>query len=354
MFRFLLYPFSIIYGLVVQIRNLLFDIGILKSEHFNFPIISIGNITVGGTGKTPHVEYLIRLLKHQYDVAVLSRGYKRKTKGFILASENSSPAEIGDEPAQIKLKFPEIQVAVHESRVKGISELIKIKVNAILLDDAYQHRYVKPGISILLIDFNRRIDQDYLLPCGNLREFPSAIKRADIIVITKTPLELKPIDRRIILEQIRPAPYQELYFTGLEYGNFQAVFKNKVQFPSDFYDNHEIYTILLVTGIAYANPLLEFLKKYSMDVRHLKFGDHIDYTKSKLEKILKQFTSIDNDRKIIITTEKDAIKIRENEDLNNSLADHFFYIPMEIKFIDKEENFNQQIIEYVKRNTRNN
>lgn len=354
MLRLLLYPLSIVYGLIVQFRNFLFEYGILKSVYFNFPIISIGNITVGGTGKTPHVEYLVELLRHRYKVAVLSRGYKRKTKGFMLAPKNPTSAEIGDEPTQIKQKFPEIQVAVHESRVKGIRKLMEHDTNLVLLDDAFQHRYVKPGISILLIDFNRRLDKDFLLPAGNLREYPSGIKRADIIIVTKTPPELKPIDRRLIITQIHPAPYQELFFTGLEYGSFTPVFGNKIQFPGDFYQNHELYTILLVTGIAFANPLIEMLQKYTNDIRHYKLGDHINYTGQKIEKILNQYNHIDNDRKIIITTEKDAIKIRESKLTDHVLINNLFYIPIKIKFIEKEEEFNQQIIEYVKRNTRNN
>jgi tetraacyldisaccharide 4'-kinase len=309
---------------------------------------------VGGTGKTPHVEYLVELLQQRFKVAVLSRGYKRKTKGFVLASENPTSAEIGDEPTQVKQKFPEIHVAVHESRVKGIKKIMEQNASLVILDDAFQHRYVKPGISILLIDFNRRLDKDFLLPAGNLREYPSGKKRADIIIITKTPLELKPIDRRLIITQINPSPYQELYFTGLEYGSFTPVFGNQIQFPGDFYQNHELYTILLVTGIAYANPFIEMLQKYTNDIRHFKLGDHINYNNQKLDKILNLFNQIDNDRKIIITTEKDAIKIRETKSTDNVLINNLFYIPIKIKFIEKEEEFNQQIIEYVKRNTRNN
>lgn len=354
MFRILLYPLSLVYGLVVFIRNLMFDMGILKSEQFNIPVIAVGNITVGGTGKTPHVEYLANLLKGDSRVAVLSRGYKRKTKGFFLASNSSASIDIGDEPAQIKQKFPDIEVAVHEKRIKGIEQLIKLNSQVIILDDAYQHRYVKPGLSILLIDFNRRIDKDFLLPFGNLRESASEIQRADIIIVTKTPLDLTPIDRRLIIDHVRPFPYQELYFTGFEYGNIAPVFNVKTPILNDFYKNHEIFTILLITGIAFSKPIFNQLKSFSADIRHIEFTDHSDYTNGKIQKITKQFKAIDNDKKIIITTEKDAIKFRETIPLNDWLCNYMYFVPIEVKFIDNKEDFNQQIIDYVKKNKRNN
>jgi len=352
--RLLLYPLSLLFGLVVRFRNFMFDLGILTSEQFSFPVISIGNITVGGTGKTPHVEYLTRLLDKEFKVSVLSRGYKRKTKGFVLATENSNSAEIGDESAQIKQKYPNVAVAVCEKRVEGINRLVTQKIDLVLLDDAFQHRYVKPGLSILLIDFYRRLENDYLLPFGNLRENQEGIKRADIIIITKTPVDLKPIDRRIIFEQIKPAPYQELYFTGLNYGKFKPVFETQSSILNDFHNNYQIYTILLVTGIAFPKPLIENLQKYTMDIRHVKFEDHSDYNEVKIKKIEKLYSEIDNDKKIIFTTEKDAVKIRETGISNNLLVDKMFYIPVEIIFLDKEEEFNKKIIEYVKQNKRNN
>jgi tetraacyldisaccharide 4'-kinase len=354
MIRLLLYPLAIIYGIIVKIRNFFFDVGLLSSQYFNFPVISVGNITVGGTGKTPHVEYLVKILQDKFKVSTLSRGYKRKTKGFVLATSESTSAQIGDEPAQIKKKFPNIAVAVDENRCEGIKLLIEQKNEVILLDDAFQHRYVKPGLSILLIDFNRRIDKDYLLPFGNLRESASAKKRADIIIVTKTPLDLRPIDRRIFYEQIKPAPYQELYFTGFKYGNLQPVFKTSSSIPANFYNNHQIYTILLITGIAFAKPLIDQLKEYTMDIRHQKFADHAEYNQSKFDKIVRQFSDIDNEKKIIITTEKDAIKMRETGIKDSVLTDNMFYLPIEVKFIDKEEEFNQKINKYVRQNKSNN
>jgi tetraacyldisaccharide 4'-kinase len=187
--RPLLLPLSLLYGLVVLIRNLLFDFRIMRSTRFKLPVISVGNITVGGTGKTPHVEYLVQLLKNDFKLAVLSRGYKRKTKGFILASKKTGVADIGDEPLQIKLKFPDVNIAVEHNRVKGVRTLIERipKLNLVILDDAYQHRYIRPGLSILLVDYNRPIFHDMLLPAGNLRESWHNAKRADIIIITKSP-----------------------------------------------------------------------------------------------------------------------------------------------------------------------
>jgi len=354
MFRLLLFPFSIIYGIVVWIRNMLFDLHILKSKQFDIPVIAIGNITVGGTGKTPHVEYLARLLKDKYKISVLSRGYKRKTKGFLVAGENPTAAEIGDEPVQIKMKFPEIEVAVNASRVKGIEALKERKNDLVILDDAFQHRYVKPGLSILLIDFNRRIDEDFLLPFGNLRENASEIRRADIILITKTPETLSPIDRRLVMERVKPFPFQEIYFTSFEYGRIKPVFKEKASLVEDFYSNHEIYTIILVTGIAFAKPIVEFLKTLSLDIKHLKFADHSSYDKSKLNKIINTYKSTNNNKTIIITTEKDAIKLKEISAVDDILIKNMFFIPIEVKFIEKEEEFNEQIMEYVKKNRRNN
>ena len=353
MLRFLLYPFSLLYGIAVYIRNILFDYQLLKSRQFSLPVISVGNITVGGTGKTPHVEYLVKLLKGDFKVSVLSRGYKRKTKGFVLAEENPKAADIGDEPAQIKFKYPKIDVAVNVNRVEGIEKLTERKNEVIILDDAYQHRYVKPGLSILLIDYNRRIDQDFLLPCGNLREPAREIRRADIILITKTPPDLKPINRRIILDRVKPFPFQEIFFSSFSYGKLTPVFNKKNIIPEEFYNNHEIFTILLFTGIAFSKPFVDYLKRYTQDIRHLKFSDHSEYTQSKEKKIINAFKSINNEKKIIITTEKDAIKLRELSEVDDIFARNTFYIPIEVKVIEKEKEFNDQILQYVRKNKRN-
>ncbi len=354
MFRFLLYPFSQIYGLIVSVRNTFFNMGILKSKYFNFPVISIGNITVGGTGKTPHVEYLASLLQKEFKVSVLSRGYKRKSKGMLIATSNPLTSEIGDEPAQIKYKFPDIEVAVNASKVKGVEFLIERGNDLVILDDAYQHRYITPGLSILLVDFNRRIDNSYLLPFGNLRENASEIKRADIVIVSKTPLDIKPIDRRLIIEQLKPLPYQELFFTGFRYGKISSVYDKNLFVPEDFYLSHEIYTILVVTGIAYSRPFIDYIRGFSVDIIELEFPDHSSYTKFRLNKIVKTFEEIRNDNKIILTTEKDAVKLRELHEINELLTQNIYFIPIEVVLIDREIEFTNKIIEYVRKNKRIN
>jgi tetraacyldisaccharide 4'-kinase len=354
MFRLLLYPFSLIYGFIVSFRNTLFNLKILKSKYFNFPVISIGNITVGGTGKTPHVEYLTRMLQKEFKVSVLSRGYKRKSKGMHIASHNPLTSEIGDEPAQIKYKFPDIEVAVNANRVNGVEVLIERGNDLVILDDAFQHRYITPGLSILLVDFNRRIDNSYLLPFGNLRENASEIRRADIIIISKTPLDIKPIDRRVIIEQLKPLPYQELFFTGLKYGQITSVYDNNLLIPEDFYLNHEIYTILVVTGIAYSRPFIDYMRGFSADIIQLEFPDHSSYTKVRLNKIVSAFSEIRNENKIILTTEKDAVKLRELTEINIILTQNMYFIPVEVVLIDKEMEFSNKIIDYVRKNKRNN
>jgi len=354
MLRKLLFPFSILYGFIVSVRNYLFDINILKSKEFDIPIISVGNITVGGTGKTPHVEYLISILKSEFKLAILSRGYKRKTKGFYIANSASKANEIGDEPAQINNKFEEVVVAVDEKRVNGISKLSEKNIDVIILDDAYQHRYVKPGLSILLIDYNRPIHKDIILPAGNLRESKKGQTRADIIIVTKVPNNFKPIDIGLFSDKIKPNYNQKIFFTGFKYGYFKPVFFKNMQIPDDFVFNSNIYTILIVTAIAYPKPLIEYLKKYSKDINNINFIDHSDYDSKRINKIFNIFENITNNKKIIITTEKDTVKIKENSNFNNILKQNMFYIPIEIDFIKGKNEFDNQIINYVKKNKRNN
>ena len=350
----ILFPVSIIYGLIAGIRNLLFNWHILKQTQFKIPVITIGNITVGGTGKTPHVEYLVKLLNKHFKIAVLSRGYKRKTSEYILASTSSKVSEIGDEPKQIKLKFPDIKVAVSGNRVQGIRKLLSVypDLNAIILDDGYQHRYAKPGLSILLIDYNRPLCADHFLPYGNLRECQSETRRAHIVIVTKTPENIKPIERRIFIKDLHLFPYQFLYYTSFTYQPPVAVFK-KVPHQKMSYEymkkNH--VSVILVTGIAYPIPLLEFLKKYVANTDHIKFPDHHDFSIKDIARITQQFEQVDSKMKIIITTEKDAVRLRELEGTDNKLKPFFYYIPVEVKFIDNDvKRFNRDIIDYVSKN----
>jgi len=312
--KWLLFPFSLLYGFIVYFRNKLFDYDFLKNKEFDPPIISVGNITVGGTGKTPHIEYLISLMKDKFKVATLSRGYKRKTRGFREVSLSSSVDEVGDEPLQLKKKFPDINVLVDANRVRGVERIlsddVSEQINVILLDDAYQHRYIKPGLSILLIDFNRPISKDYLLPYGRLREQAYEKRRANIILITKSPREIKPIERRIIVKNLKLFPYQTLYFTTFDYGQLVPVFPDGKIVSNDILDSENI-SILLITGVAYPKILSDYLRDKQKDVTHLNYPDHYVYKQKDILKIEDTFKAIKPESKIIITTEKDAVRLRE-------------------------------------------
>lgn len=354
--KLFLYPVSMLYGLVVFVRNLLFDYKFLKSHEFDIPIISIGNITVGGTGKTPHTEYLVGLLEKEFKIATLSRGYKRKTSGFVLANASTTATEIGDEPMQIKSKFPQVQVAVAEKRVVGIQHLLKQpkeqKPDAILLDDAFQHRYVKPGINILLIDYNRPISEDTLLPYGRLRESDKAINRANMIIITKCPSQIKPIERRIIAKQIDLRPYQKLFFTTIDYGHLTPAF-NKFTNHSNFYIEKS-FSVLLVTGIANPFLLKKHLTPFARSIDEIHYPDHYTFKNSDIKNIQKQYEKMAGSKKIIITTEKDVMRLREMSCIDDELKRHIFYIPLKIKFLDNEgKEFDRKIVNYVRENKSN-
>lgn len=347
----ILFPLSLLYGFIIYIRNRLYDYHILKSNNFNIPLISVGNITVGGTGKTPHIEYLVDLLKPDFKVATLSRGYKRKSKGFVLSTIESTDREIGDEPRQIKQKFPEVTIAVDENRANGINRLTKLDkdLDVILLDDAYQHRKVNTNLSILLIDYSRPIDKDYMLPLGDLREHTFEKRRANIIIITKCPEDLKPIERRIIFNNLKPYPFQHVFFTTFNYGNLTSVFNESENNDSE---NFKDYEILLVAGIANPKPLKKYIvENISKNIHVLEYSDHYDYKESDLKQIEQIFNQIGSNKKIVITTEKDAMRLQKFSNIANDLKDSFFYIPIQVNFLNnRTDNFNQQIIEYVRKN----
>ncbi|MCK5823282.1 MAG: tetraacyldisaccharide 4'-kinase [Bacteroidales bacterium] len=349
MFKWLLFPFSIIYGFFVSMRNLFFDYNIIRSHEFDLPVINVGNITVGGTGKTPHVEYLVSLLKNQFNIATLSRGYKRDTNGFLIAHDKSPAKKIGDEPKQIKSKFPKITVAVDADRVDGIKKIIKkIKPSAIILDDAFQHRYVKSGLSILLVDYNKPIYEDKLLPYGRLRESYHEHKRADIIIVSKSPEPISPLEKRLFSKNLKLYPFQQLYFTKIKYKDLMSVYNSETSVSLNNC-KAENYSFLLITGIANPKPLKKYLNKFSKNVQHIGFRDHHSFSKRNLEKIIKEFERIQNDKKIIITTEKDAMRLSElkNIDLFSKLP--VFYLPIEIEFLNNEgDKFNKRIIDFIK------
>ena len=354
-----LLPLSWIYGCLVRLRNFCFDVGILKSHSFSVPIIAVGNITVGGTGKTPHVEYLIKLLKGRSKIAVLSRGYKRKSKGFIVADKDSTVRDIGDEPFQMKRKYPDTIVAVDKKRVHGIKILTEQNhsLDVILLDDAFQHRYVKPGINILLVDYHRLIIYDKLLPAGRLREPLSGKNRADIVIVTKCPTSLKPMDFRVITKAMDLFPYQHLYFTTLQYECLRHINNNSTRtFASLKPDEH----VLLLTGIASPQQIVEDLatlipegETLSKRLTSMAFPDHHDFKKKDVLRINETFAAMPSP-KCIITTEKDAARLSCIEGLSDEVCQHLYSLPVNVKFmLEQEESFNENIIGYVRKNSRN-
>ena len=348
-----LLPLSWIYGSIVRFRNWLFDIGIKKSQAFSLPIISVGNITVGGSGKTPHVEYLIQLLHDKMKVAVLSRGYKRKTSGYILANDTTTMPEIGDEPFQIHKKFSDIYVAVDTKRTRGIEKLQNANetkdVDVVLLDDAFQHRYVKPGINILLVDYHRLIIYDKMLPAGRLREPLSGKNRADIVIITKCPKDLKPMEFRVLTKAMNLYPFQQLYFSCIIYDSPKGVFVNKHMSLEELKDYH----VLLLTGIASPKQMEQDLKPSVKDMAVLSFGDHHRFKAKDINSINMAFTNLPSPR-IIITTEKDAVRLQDTDGLNEEVRKSLYALPIKVSFmLEQEETFNEKIISYVRKNSRN-
>lgn len=328
-------PASKLYGAGVWVRNIMFKWGILRQRRFNVPVVVVGNLAVGGTGKTPHVEYILDLLKFKYRIGMISRGYKRKTKGFVLATRRSSPLDIGDEPYQIYQKFGrDVTVAVCEDRVRGIEELLRIdpKINLIVLDDAYQHRYVKPTVSILLTDFNAPVFDDTLLPHGRLREPMNAIYRADMVVVTKCPERLKAIEYRIFKNSLKLFPYQGLFFSSIEYEQLTPLFPDKALQPPYLSWLSEHDSILAVSGIANPRPFVRYLRSFHAKVKIKQFPDHYNFTRRDLELLLRRFNEMDGERKLLITTEKDAVRMLNNPYFPEQLKECTYYLPVKVRF----------------------
>lgn len=349
-------PLSWLYGLGVDLRNFLFDIGVLRSVSYSIPIINVGNITVGGTGKTPHVEYLIRLLSGHYRLAVLSRGYKRKTKGYLLSSSDSKMEEIGDEPWQIKQKFPEVYVAVDANRRRGIERLTTDDatkdVEIILLDDAYQHRYVKPGHNILLVDYHRIISDDCLLPAGRLRERASASRRASTVIVTKCPQHITAMGFRVILSALNIKPYQKLFFSTFTYGTMHRLWgEGKLEPDTLRKDNAHV---LLLTGIGNPQQMEQDVRRFVQHIVPLTFPDHHYYTKGDAEMIQQALLALPKPH-IIITTEKDAARLQHLQGLfPDEVKQCTYVLPIKISIMREEKNkFDKTIIDYVQENTRN-
>lgn len=340
------------YRWITEVRNLAFDNGTLCSSTFDIPIICIGNITVGGTGKTPHTEYLISLLKEKENVAVLSRGYGRDTKGYIKADKQSTMPMIGDEPFQIKEKFPDITVAVCEKRVTGATRLLASDnaPTVILLDDAYQHRHIKAGLYILLVDYNRPIWADCVLPFGRLRESEKGAQRADIVIVTKCPDSITPQQMEACRSMLKTKEGTPVFFSKVQYGSIYPLFAcNKTTQPSiEKGDN-----ILLLTGIAKPGPLKKEIERRGAQVTLMQYADHHNFSSGDIEKTADEFSKLSG-RKYILTTEKDATRLRQIEKMPQEIKESIYVIPIEVKIIDEKENmFNQIILDYVTKNSRN-
>ncbi len=332
--RKILFPFAILYGLVTSIRNFLFDIGILKSYSFDLPIIAVGNLSVGGTGKTPQIEYLIRLLSGKYKIATLSRGYKRQSEGFVLADSTSNAMVLGDEPFQFYQKFPGIQVAVDADRKNGIEHLLsqKEKPEIILLDDAFQHRKVKAGFYILLTSYGDFYSNDYILPTGNLRESRTGAKRANVVVVTKCPANLSLDEQNEIKAKLKLTPSQELYFSFIDYDN--SIFsEDKTMKVEEIRNNDK----LLLAGIAKPEPFFEFLKSEVNNQEILTYPDHYHFTEKDILEIKEKAK-----HKIIITTEKDYVRLKDSV-----LAAQLYYLPIRSSFVSGGNSFDESIYNFV-------
>ncbi|MEP6260887.1 MAG: tetraacyldisaccharide 4'-kinase [Gillisia sp.] len=328
--RKILLPFSLLYGLIILLRNIFYDSGIFKSKSFPVPVICVGNLSVGGTGKTPMIEFLLRLLLPHYRTATLSRGYGRATKGFFLLDSTDTASHVGDEPLQFKLKFPQASIAVDENRQRGISKLMSdINPEVVLLDDAFQHRKVKAGLNILLTAYDNMYYKDFMLPTGNLREPATGAERAQIIVITKCPPKLNQEERECIRRKLHLKTYQHLYFSYVDYAN--KLVNNSGTIPLDSLNEKQIG---LITGIANPRPFSDYLSQLGIIYTHLDFGDHHVFSQKELIRF--------QEFEVIITTEKDYMRLKDTLE-----HDQMYYIPIETRFIEKEEEFKQEIHQYI-------
>lgn len=346
--RLLLLPFSVVYGLAVFIRNKLYDWGILTSVSFDIPVICVGNLVVGGSGKTPVTEYLVELLS-DYRIAILSRGYGRATKGFIYADAQATALSIGDEPLQFYHKFPGVTVAVCEDRVTGINRL-QAKHDLIILDDAYQHRSVRPGFSILLFEFKKLRSSQFLLPAGNMREFFNAYRRAHMIMVTKSPEQLPFAEKEKCKNRFGKAPGQEVFFSRICYGKLLSLFSGTA-LPLQVLRDKKVY---LLTGIANPEPLLAEIRRYTVAIVHHDYPDHHSFDMRNLVKLAEAYLSDPVQEKIIVTTEKDAQRLFDVAFKELLLNLPVFYLPITIE-IDEENKsvFDQKLLKYVSDTARN-
>lgn len=341
-FRILLLPFALLYWLAIVIRNWLYDKNILKSTSFGLPLICVGNLSVGGTGKSPMVEYLVANIKKRYKVATLSRGYKRKTKGYALADENTTALEIGDEPMQFHLKFPEVPVAVGEERIEAIPQLLhdRPETQVIILDDAFQHRSIIAGLNIILTDYSNLFTRDFYLPTGDLRDTKNSYKRADLIVVTKCKHDLTPEEKSNITKELNLLPHQYVFFTAIEYGQLYHIVSKRG------FELKEETEVLLVSGIANPKPLQSLLETHSNSYSLVQYPDHHIFSIDDLNEIKKRFNSIGSNTKIILTTEKDAVRLAKFSQEIERLP--LYVIPVRHHFLFNEGiKFDELVINYI-------
>ncbi len=342
--RIVLLPFSVLYGVVLRVRHLLFDWGWISSKQFEQPVICIGNLSVGGTGKTPFTIYLARLLGDHNQLAILSRGYKRKTNGFVLADLDSTAESIGDEPQLMFSKLQHTRVAVDEDRGHGIRKLIdESDVRTIILDDAFQHRKVKAGLNILLTDYKHLYPKQWLLPAGSLRDLPQRAGAADIIVVTKCPDD---IDFQKTEKILKPLHHQLLFFTGLKYQYLRPLLGSQ-SFGMDFLSGKGV---VLFTGIAQPRYLEEFLRSKTQILKTVNFSDHHDYQEKDIQSITEIFDNFEASPKLVVTTEKDAVKLQNPSLAPLLLKLPIFVLTIEVEFLKDEEIFERELKKYVEKN----
>ena len=343
--QLLLAPLSLLYGLGISLRNFLYKKGILKGVEFDVPLISVGNLSIGGAGKTPHIEYLIRLLKDYLNVATISRGYKRKTKGFLIVKPNHNANAVGDEPLQFKRKFQDVLVTVSESRTFAVPQILieQPESQVILLDDAFQHLSITPGLNILLTEFSYPFTKDYLLPSGRLREWRSAYHRADIIVVSKCPFQISENDKSAFIEEINPLSRQRIYFSYYKYG--QPYFLLNTNYRLNLSPDLDV---VLISAIARADYLVEYLEKHVNSIQALEYEDHHYFTKFDVSQLKNTFSNIDSPKKIILTTEKDAMRLELHHQfiVENKLP--VYVLPVKVAFhFDEGEIFDNDIKQFL-------
>lgn len=341
-FRILLFPFAILYGVILRIRNFMYDKHWLKSTSFNIPIINVGNLSVGGTGKSPMVDYLVTMLKRQYHLGTISRGYKRRTQGYLLASDSTTAVEIGDEPMQFHLRHPDIAVAVGEERIVAVPQLLydRPETQVIILDDAFQHRAITPGFNILLTDYSNLYTRDFYLPTGDLRDNLSSAVRAQVIIVTKCPRDLGEAERQKIIQELKPEAGQTVLFTCIHYGRLYHIVR---QSPSELSRESEI---LLICGIANPTPLTDFIEENSSSYEAMFFNDHHIFSIDDLHEINERYEKMQGPGKLMVTTEKDAVRLVK---YRQELRDMPLYVlPISIHFLfDGEQRFQALISNFI-------